>query len=451
MSYEVSGSLSLSDKNVFRVFEKNYFFFLVNLLTAILSKAHKLGKEWANVIDADSAHAFAAHVVGCLKKKITDRKLVAVTASSDHAINNFDASCSLLLHQAADEFSIAVFLVAGLSSRGTTSAKASGFEDTVQGSGESDNSEDNTADEPGGADTQNTGLLPRKTEAELLSLTAKALTQYKKDLASNTVYVPASASPAPSAKTKTAATTVGVLSSAAKDAALATKGAAILIIMVTKVVMGHFGLAATMEEATRLSADNVRRALGATIDVKAIETNAHFAFHSRRSDFFLVPYHDAKSFGSYFVDVLSPKLRDCIRLHDDTAALSGGPRFSVLLSSAATADAAIAQLQTWASKLRRDKHELAAAVAAITPPTFVAALPSSSGPAAVSADRRWGCHHCSSRGLPGAADHTREDCVAGYRCAGCGKVGKPNSPVGHTWRSCPNPTVGGVCPPHRRP
>ena len=70
MSYEVSGSLSLSPTKMFFVcLKKIIFFFLVNLLTAILSKAHKLGKEWANVIDADSAHAFAAHVIGCLKKK----------------------------------------------------------------------------------------------------------------------------------------------------------------------------------------------------------------------------------------------------------------------------------------------------------------------------------------------------------------------------------------------
>lgn len=455
MSYEVIGSLSLSDKNVFRLFGKNYFFFLVNLLTGILSKAHKLGKEWADVIDTDAARALASHIILVLKKKIIDRKLVTLSASSEQAAKVFDASCSLLLHQAAPEFFLQVARVAGVSSVSNTTLdavtaitpQAQDHDDTELGSGDSD--VDSAAGLLARAAEQSKDRLPRKTESEILQLSAKELTKYKKDLAANNIYLPL---PSPDANPKaTTATTATPRSSAEKDTLLAKQLAPTIINLVTKVTLGQFGVAATIEEAARLSADNVRRALAAPIDDKAIENNAHFAFLSRQADFMLVPHNQVAAFGGYLVDALSPKLRDCIRLHDDTAALSGGSRFSTLLSTPATVDAAIAQLQTWAGKLRRDKQELAAAVAAITPPAFVAALPSSSGPAAAPAARRWGCHHCVKRGLPGAADHSREDCVAGYRCGGCGKVGKPNAPVGHTWRGCPNPTVGGVCPAHGRP
>ncbi len=126
--------------------EKIIFFFLVNLLTGILSKAHKLGKEWAHVIDADSARALASHIILALKKKIIDRKLVTLNASSEQAFKVFDASCSLLLHQAAPEFFFQVARVAGVSSVSNTTLdavttftpQAQDHDDTELGSGDSD-------------------------------------------------------------------------------------------------------------------------------------------------------------------------------------------------------------------------------------------------------------------------------------------------------------------------
>ncbi len=180
--------------------------------------------------------------------------------------------------------------------------------------------------------------MPRKTESEILQLSAKELTKYKKDLAAS-IYLPLP-SPGPTA---TAATTVTPMTSAEGDTLLAKQLAPIISSMVTKVTMGQFGIAATIEETARLSADNIRRVLAAPIDDKSIENNAHFAFLSRQADFMLVPHNQVAAFGGYLVDALSSKLRDCIQLHDDTAALSGGPRFSVLLSTPVTVDAAIAQ------------------------------------------------------------------------------------------------------------
>ncbi len=150
-----------------------------------------------------------------------------------------------------------------------------------------------------------------------------------------------------------------------------------------------------------------------------------------------------------------------IAAFDDAARMTvpASETFEVRMGAPAHQPACIAQLGSWASTAKAEKvefkkavaHSVAAIVAAMPLQPAAPVTGSSGAPASSSrppqqhqgqrGTRPDYCMCCERAGRP-TGGHSRETCQF-YRCKGCGVVAP-----GHIYRNCPNPALGGPCPPH---
>lgn len=239
------------------------------------------------------------------------------------------------------------------------------------------------------------------------------------------------------------------------------KAAADLVFLVLiEAIMAFWQRPATMLAAEKLSLENAQALLRRDISEEDLAVGAALVVMRRQSDYKLahptLPENLAKADAA--ADLLAHlpnSIKAKVAVFDDGArmAVPVGETFLARMGSDLS-EACVAQLGTWALAVKADKAELNKAVqrqvAALMPPVAgvlpVAGVPPVVPPAAAPRQRNPGrallsCLKCEKAGRV-AAGHSRETC-AFYKCMGC-EVMAP----GHVWRNCPNPSVGGPCPPH---
>jgi hypothetical protein len=232
--------------------------------------------------------------------------------------------------------------------------------------------------------------------------------------------------------------------------------AELLLTIIIESIMSMWQRPATMTAAVKLSMESAQAHLRRDLADEDLAVCAGLVVMKRHGDFALVwaelptPLRNI-SFSADLLAHLSPMLKAKVALFDEAAAISVPPGESFLLRLASPAGqaACTAQLGSWALAAKTDKANLVKAVqmqvAALGLHPPVAGVPPPAR-APVGGTRRtetMTCLSCENAGRP-AVGHTRETC-AHYTCKGCGRVAP-----GHIWRNCPDPSVGGLCPPHTR-
>ncbi len=228
-----------------------------------------------------------------------------------------------------------------------------------------------------------------------------------------------------------------------------TPVAELLFSVVIESIMAFWLKPATMDAAIRLSLDNAQAAIRSNISEEELSTVASLVVMRRQADLKLI-YAASKLQDAVLQQIaasdllahLPGSIKAKITLFDDAARMGGDKVFEERLCQAGNEAICVAQLAAWALAVKADKAELAQAVkrqvAALGPP--LAAVPP---PPAGQAEGRRGnhCFTCEHAGRP--TTHPRETCEH-YKCYGCKKVAP-----GHLYRNCPDPSIGGPCPPHR--
>ncbi len=230
-----------------------------------------------------------------------------------------------------------------------------------------------------------------------------------------------------------------------------TLAADLVFLVIVEALMAFWQRPATMAAAEKLSVENAQAFLRCDITHEELAIAAALVVLQRKADFDLA-FHSipatarAPAFAADLLAHLPAALKSKVVLFDEAAAMLM-PAGATFFERMATSEAACtSQLGSWAMALKSDKVERkaevkkevqqqAAALAAVPPPA-------SQRPAgrAQGQGQRNHCFPCEKAGR--AAAHPRETCEH-YKCYGC-KVSAP----GHLYSSCPNPSVGGQCPPH---
>ena len=234
-----------------------------------------------------------------------------------------------------------------------------------------------------------------------------------------------------------------------------SRAAELILTVLVESVMSLWQRPATMAAAEKLSLENAQAQLRRDLTDDDMAVCAGLVVMKRSGDFALA-YKALPSplrsltFATDLLAHLSPALKAKVALFDEAAAIAVPPGESFLLRLASPAGqaACTAQLGSWALAAKTDKANLVKAVqmqvavlgihrpvAGVPPPAQAPASGSRRGGGAMS------CLCCEKADRP-AAGHTRETCEY-YKCHGCGCFAP-----GHIWRTCPNPSVGGPCPPH---
>ncbi len=228
-----------------------------------------------------------------------------------------------------------------------------------------------------------------------------------------------------------------------------TPVAELLFAIVIESVMAFWAKPASMDAAQRLSMENAQAAVRANVTEEELITIASLVIMRRQADLKLI-YASSNLSGATFLQIAATDLlshlpgaiKAKIDLFNDMARMDGAKSFEERLCQAGGEAVCTAQLAAWALAVKADKAELAQAVkrqvAALGPP--LAAVPP---PPAGQAQGQRGnhCFTCEHAGRP--TTHPRETCQH-YKCFGCKKVAP-----GHLYRNCPDPSIGGACPPHR--
>jgi hypothetical protein len=233
-----------------------------------------------------------------------------------------------------------------------------------------------------------------------------------------------------------------------------TRVATLIFDTFVEALMSFWCKPATCKEATDLSKTNAQAALRRDMTEDDLLTCASAVVFRRLQDLQLtLPNLPAEAiaavFAADFVARLPASIKSKVTAFDEAAKISvpEGLSFETRFASPDGQAICTAQLSAWAMAIKADKASFAKAVnkhvAALMPHPPVAGVPPP-GRAPASGARRGGamsCLCCEKADRP-AAGHTRETCEH-YKCNGCGRFAP-----GHIWRTCPNPSVGGPCPPH---
>jgi len=231
-----------------------------------------------------------------------------------------------------------------------------------------------------------------------------------------------------------------------------TLAADLIFLVIVEAIMAFWQRPATMAAAEKLSLENAQANLRRDIAEDELAIAAALVVLQRKADFDLafktIPA-SARSlaFAADLLAHLPAALKSKVTLFDEAAAMLM-PAGATFFERMATSEAACtSQLGSWAMALKSDKVERkaevkkavqqqVAALAAVPPPA--AQRP----PVARQAPGQRGnlCFTCEKANRPAA--HPRETC-GHYKCFGCGVVAP-----GHLYRNCPDPRVGGPCPPH---
>ncbi len=235
----------------------------------------------------------------------------------------------------------------------------------------------------------------------------------------------------------------------------------LIFLVLVEALLAFWQRTANMQMAEKLSMDNAQTLLRRDLTEDDLAVSAALLVMRRQGDFDLV--HSAlpanmrlAPFAADLLSHLPSSVKAKITLFDEAAnmTLPPGTTFQERLADPKSHAACLAQLGAWATAAKAEKQEfkkaVAHSVAALTGaplPLPAAAMPGApavpraAAPRAGSRSNRDYCIKCDQAGRP-SDGHSRETCPH-YRCHGCGVV----SP-GHVYRNCPNPAVGGPCPPH---
>ncbi len=232
-----------------------------------------------------------------------------------------------------------------------------------------------------------------------------------------------------------------------------TAAAGLIFLVLVESIMAFYQKPATMDEATKLSLANAQASLRRDISEDDLAVNATLIIMRRYADHKLIyPTLPADVCNQVFaVDLLAHlpmSLKPKLVAFDDAARMSvpATESFEVRMAAVANQPLCTALLGSWAEALKSEKvamkkavQQHVAALAAVPPPP-----PSGQRPAARPAQgQRGSANHCFTCERAGRAPaHPRETCEH-YKCFGCGLKAP-----GHLYRNCPDPRVGGPCPPH---
>ena len=233
-----------------------------------------------------------------------------------------------------------------------------------------------------------------------------------------------------------------------------TAAAGLLFLVLVESIMAFYLKPATMDKATKLSLANAQAALRRDITEEDLLVNTSLIVMCRFGDFKLTfaalqdPLLTQVLFAADLVAHLPTSIKTKIATFDDAARMTlpnPSDSFEARLGVAANQPACIAQLSSWAAAVKTDSVERKAEVkkAVQQQVAALAAVPPPQGQRPAQGQRSSAnhCFTCEHAGRP--TTHPRETC-AHYKCKGCGVVAP-----GHLYRNCPNPCVGGPCPPHR--
>lgn len=223
----------------------------------------------------------------------------------------------------------------------------------------------------------------------------------------------------------------------------------LIFLILIEAVMSYWQRPATMAAAEKLSMENAQAFLRRDIPEEELAVAAALLAMRRHGDFDLayatIPAPArAVAFAADLLAHLPASLRSKVLLFDEAAAMSVPASQTFLERIGMNEAACVAQLGSWASAIKTEKAEFKKAVQQTV--STLAAVPPPAGqrppPPAAQGTRDRGklCYTCERANRP--ASHPRETC-AHYKCHGCGVVAP-----GHIYRNCPDPRLGGPCPPH---
>ncbi len=232
----------------------------------------------------------------------------------------------------------------------------------------------------------------------------------------------------------------------------------LIFLVVVESLMAFFQKPATIDEATKLSLANAQAQLRRDVTEEELATTAALTIMRRQADHHLIypSLADNVRHQIFAVDLIAHlpvSLKPKITAFDDAARTSvpATDSFELRLGLPDNQPLCIALLGSWASAAKSEKAEFKKAVqqtvsalAAVHPPAAAVPPPPAQRPAPPASrprQRREYCLCCERAGRS-AEGHSRETCEH-YKCNGC-DVFAP----GHVYRNCPNPVVGGPCPPH---
>jgi hypothetical protein len=234
-----------------------------------------------------------------------------------------------------------------------------------------------------------------------------------------------------------------------------TAASSLIFLVLVESLMAFFQRPATLDEANRLSIANAQAHLRRDVTEEELAISAALTIMRRQADHRLMfpTLPDAACMQVFAVDLLAhlpAMLKAKIVAFDDAARMTvpAADSFEGRMGMLVHQPACIAQLGSWASAAKSEKAEFkkavqqhVAALAAVPPPQ----LPQRENPVPGHQrnNRANYCLCCERSGRP-ANGHSRETCQL-YRCKGCNVVAP-----GHLYRNCPNPVVGGPCPPHNQ-
>ena len=241
----------------------------------------------------------------------------------------------------------------------------------------------------------------------------------------------------------------------------------LIFLVMVESLMAFFQKPATIDEATKLSLANAQAQLRRDVTEEELATTAALTIMRRQADHRLIypSLADDVCHQIFAVDLIAhlpASLKPKITAFDDAARTSVPAigSFEVRMGLPVDQPLCIALLGSWASATKLEKAEFKKAVqqtvsalaavplpplqrqappaAAVPPPPAQRLAPQASRPR----QRREYCLCCERAGRS-PEGHSRETCEH-YKCNGC-DVFAP----GHVYRNCPNPVVGGPCPPHQ--
>ncbi len=233
--------------------------------------------------------------------------------------------------------------------------------------------------------------------------------------------------------------------------------AGLIFLVLVESLMAFFQKPATLDEANKLSIANAQAHLRRDVTEEELAISAALTIMRRQADhrLMLPMLPDAvcvQVFAADLVAHLPVSIKSKVAVFDDAArmAVPALDSFEARMGTSAHQPACIAQLGAWAATIKAEKAEFKKAVQqqvaalAAVPPSHeappVAAPPPGARPQRHQRNNLDFCLCCDKAGRP--TGHARETCQH-YRCFGCG-VKAP----GHLYRNCPNPVLGGPCPPH---
>jgi hypothetical protein len=225
----------------------------------------------------------------------------------------------------------------------------------------------------------------------------------------------------------------------------------LIFLIIVEALMAFWQRPATMAAAEKLSLENAQAYLRKDIQEDELAVAAALVVMRRHGDFDLaykaIPASArAPAFAADLLAHLPANLKSKVALFDEAAAMLVPAGQTFLERIVVNEAACTSQLGSWATAIKTEKVEMKKAVqqhvvalAAVPPPLAPPAQrPAQQGQAHQS---HMTCLCCERAGRP-ANGHLRETCEF-YCCFGC-KVVAP----GHLYRNCPNPALGGPCPPH---